>query len=387
MSPTVLNCGYVPLVDCAPLVIAKELGFAAEEGLELSLIPQPSWSALRDMLALGHLHAAQMLSPMPVAMSLGLGGLTAEIDALMVLSVNGTVFGISQDLGEKLRQTDGAAEFGDPDGLPQRLANIGISHLRIGVPFHHSMHRLLLEYWLNGQAEQADLEVEIVTVPPVRMADAIEQRQIDAFWVGEPWGSAAVSRGVAELLLPGSAIWAFAPEKVLAARREWLERNPDDVRRLLRAVHQAARWLDTPKNKPLAVEILARSEHLNLAPELIDPAISGQLITHQKGFPVSVEHFLLFHKRAAHFPWRSQAAWIAKQLGASPDGIARAKQCFRSDIYRQMLGGVGADLPGASEKIEGSMRHATAVASTRGHMILGPDAFFDGKTFDFSGES
>jgi len=71
MSEVVLNCGYVPLVDCAPLVIAKELGFAAEQGLALNLLRQPSWSALRDMLALGHLDAAHMLSPMPVAMSMG----------------------------------------------------------------------------------------------------------------------------------------------------------------------------------------------------------------------------------------------------------------------------------------------------------------------------
>ena len=88
MSRTVLNCGYVPLVDCAPLVVAKELGFADEEGLALNLVRQPSWSALRDMLALGNLDAAKMLSPMPIAMSIGIGGLAASIDTLMVLSLS-----------------------------------------------------------------------------------------------------------------------------------------------------------------------------------------------------------------------------------------------------------------------------------------------------------
>ena len=98
MRQMVLNCGYVALVDSAPLIIAKELQFAAEEGISLNLVRQPSWSALRDMLALGHLDAAQMLSPMPVAMSLGIGSLAAEIDALMVLSANGTAFGVSNDI-------------------------------------------------------------------------------------------------------------------------------------------------------------------------------------------------------------------------------------------------------------------------------------------------
>ena len=95
MSTTILNCGYVPLVDSAPLIVAQELRFAADEGIALNLLPQPSWAALRDLLALGHLHVAHMLSPMPTAMSLGLSGPPARIDALMVLSANGTVIGVS----------------------------------------------------------------------------------------------------------------------------------------------------------------------------------------------------------------------------------------------------------------------------------------------------
>ena len=143
MSRQILNCGYVPLVDCAPLIIAKELGFAHEEGIELNLMRQPSWSALRDMLALGHLDAAQMLSPMPVAMSLGMGGLSAQIDSLMVLSVNGTVFGVSKETAREL----GSLPFGDATTLLKALGKLNKRPIRIGVPFPFSMHRLLLSYW------------------------------------------------------------------------------------------------------------------------------------------------------------------------------------------------------------------------------------------------
>ena len=380
MTRTVLDCGYVPLVDCAPLIIAKELGFAAEEGIELNLIAQPSWSALRDMLALGHLDLAQMLSPMPVAMSLGLGGLAAKVDAMMVLSMNGTVFGVSKDLSSRLSDTQ--TMFADASKVAKSLGAVANDTLRIGVPFHFSMHRLLLQYWLDQFDEGERPEVEIITVPPPRMADALDAGEVDAFWVGEPWGSVAVARGVGELVLPGAAIWRGAPEKVLAARHDWIEEQPDRVRALMRAVHHAQRWLDKSDNKPLAVEILARSAHLDLATELIDPAIFGHITPALGAAPIAVEQFILFHKSAASFPWRSQAAWIAGRLGADTGEIETAKQCFRSDLYRDMLGPIGVDLPGASEKIEGSMRHATAVSSTRGHMILGPDAFFDGKTFE-----
>ena len=377
MIRAVLNCGYVPLVDSAPLIIAQELEFAAEEGVDVNLVRQPSWSALRDMLALGHLDAAQMLSPMPVAMSLGMGSLPAKIDALMVLSVNGTVFGISNRLADSI--TDIA--FGDANALLETLANLPNPPLRIGVPYHHSMHRLLLSYWTSTKP---DLTIETVIVPPPRMADAVSEGHVDAFWVGEPWGSVAVQRGVAQLLMAGRDVWKFAPEKVLAARHDWIADNPSGAAGLMRATYRAAKWLDAAQNKPLAVEILSRSEHLDLSTEFIDPAVMGHMTPTLGHAPIQIDRFLQFHKFAANFPWRSQAAWIAQQLRADAKGIEAAKRCFRSDLYRQNLGLTGVDLPGASEKVEGSLKYETAVASTNGHMILAPDAFFDGRTFDFS---
>jgi two-component system, oxyanion-binding sensor len=379
MKDTVLNCGYVPLVDCAPLVIAKDLGFAAEEGLALNLMAQPSWSALRDMLALGHLDAAHMLSPMPVAMSIGLGGLPARIDALMVLSVNGTVFGVSNAVAADL----GELPFGNAQALLAALAARQSGPLRIGVPFHYSMHRLLLSYWTSMIG---DLRVEEITVPPPRMADAVANGFVDAFWVGEPWGSVAVQQNVGQLMMTGGDVWKFAPEKVLAVRHDWAVSNEEAARRLMRAVFRASAWLDAGKNRTLAVEILARSEHLSMSPDLIDPALSGQITPRLNHAPEPVERFVQFHKHAASFPWRSQAAWIAKQLGADAAGIQKAKDCFRTDLYRHHLDGIGADIPGASEKVEGALRFETALASTNGHMILAQDAFFDSKTFDFPGE-
>ncbi|WP_417812600.1 CmpA/NrtA family ABC transporter substrate-binding protein [Thalassospira alkalitolerans] len=378
MSEIVLNCGYVPLVDCAPLVIAKDLGFAAEEGLALNLVAQPSWSALRDMLALGHLDAAHMLSPMPVAMSIGLGGLPARIDTLMVLSVNGTVFGVSNAVAAEL----GDLPFGDAQRLLTALAARRSGPLRIGVPFHYSMHRLLLNYWIS---RSKGLDVEEITVPPPRMADAVADGFVDAFWVGEPWGSVAVQQNVGQLMMTGNDVWQFAPEKVLAVRHDWAETNEDAARRLMRAIFRASAWLDALKNRTLAVEILARSEHLSMSPDLIDPALSGQITPRPNHAPEQVERFVQFHKHAASFPWRSQAAWIAQQLGADAAGIHKAKACFRSDLYRQNLSGIGADLPGASEKVEGALQTDTAVASSEGHVILAQDAFFNGKTFEFPG--
>lgn len=392
MSLTPALCGYLPLIDCAPLIIAKELTFAAEEGLDLDLLQQPSWSALRDRLAYGEIDFAHMLSPMPLAMSLGLSGRTLRIDALMVLSVNGTVIGLSHDLNQTMQNAGWQNGFSDPRATAETLFAATTGRLRIGVPFPFSMHRMLLEYWLSPHPDFRSDRVEIITVPPPQMADAVRDGRLDMFCVGEPWGSVAVHDSDASLVLPGAAIWKFAPEKVLGARHDWVRDNPRTSHAMVRAIYKATRWLAEPENIPLAVEILARSQHLNLPDHAIEPALTGWIVTAFNAAPTKSERFICFHQGSANFPWRSQACWIADRLSAwhhldKAHAFDTARACFRSDIYRDALSPLGVDMPGASERVEGAMRTPTAVASTKGEMILGPDVFFDGALFDFDGIS
>lgn len=390
MKTTQVQCGYLPLVDCAPLIIAKELTFAAQEGLDLVLWKQPSWSALRDRLAFGHIDFAHMLSPMPVAMSLGLGGVPSRIDALMVLSINGAVIGVSNDLERKMRATGWTNGFESPHDASKAIFTATTERLRIGVPFPFSMHRMLLETWLSQSPGFLPDKIEIVTVPPPQMANAVQNGALDMFCVGEPWGSVAVQQGDASLILPGSSIWEFSPEKVLGTRHDYAAQNPELCQAMIRAIYKSANWLSRPENIPLAVEILARSQHLDLPDHAIDPALSHRIVTSFGQSPKPADGFLNFHNNAANFPWRSQACWIADVLSRWHDldlneSRQTARTCFRSDIYREALMPIGVDMPGASEKVEGAMAVPTAVASTMGEMILGPDRFFNGAVFDFDG--
>jgi NitT/TauT family transport system ATP-binding protein len=388
MTGTPIHCGYLPLVDCAPLIIAKELNFAAQEGLNLILSKQPSWSALRDRLAFGQIDVAHVLSPMPLAMSLGLSGAQVDIDAMMVLSVNGTVIGVSKDLATQMQGNGWTNTFDNPVETAQAAITADLPKLRIGVPFPFSMHRLLVDYWLTQDPTFDPHKVEIITIPPPHMADAVRDGRVDMFCVGEPWGTVAVQQSDATLVLPGSSIWKFAPEKVLGARRDWIEQNPQTSTALIRAIYKATTWLHRSENMPLAAEILARSHHLDLPDHAIDPALTGRIATHVSAAPTRSKRFLNFHGQSANFPWRSQACWIVDRLAQWHDLDAQtahqiARDSFRSDLYRRALSHVGVDMPGASEKVEGAMKHMTAVASTKGQMILGPDTFFDGKLFDF----
>ncbi|MFD3191928.1 ABC transporter substrate-binding protein [Sedimentitalea sp. HM32M-2] len=386
MKTRTLPVAYMPLVDAAPLIVAQEMGFAQQEGLALDLIAAPSWSSIRDMLAFGRVDAAQLLSPMPVAMALGLGGVRTPVSAVSVLSVNGDVIGVGRRLERRLRETGFEFDFRDVHAAARALARCAGDRLVFGVPFPFSMQLHLLRYWFDGTALSA-LPIEIRTVPPPLMAKALAAEEIDAFCVGEPWGSVAVENGVGALLLPGSAIWAFAPEKVLAARTQWAETRPDLLGGLLRAVWKAGRWLSRPHTRVAAAAIMSRAGYLDVPADLIDRALDGRLIISGRGELRSVENFVTFHEGAAGFPWRSQAKWIAHRMSLTNDLPSRRAQdvagaVFRSDLYRQHMQGTEADLPGASEKLEGSIRRETPVASQKGLLSLQPDAFFDGRIFD-----
>ncbi|MDW4498905.1 CmpA/NrtA family ABC transporter substrate-binding protein [Sulfitobacter sp. D35] len=387
MSGLELTAGFIPLVDAAPLIVAREMGFADEEGLRLSLRRAPSWSMLRDMLAVGQIEAAHMLGPVPVAMALGLGGLSDRIDVLSVLSVNGNVVGVSNEIAAQLR------EAGHPPGALRDAATVGRAliglgrPLRIGVPFPFSMHAELLYYWLGSLGLAAPQALDVHTLPPQMMADAIAADEIDAFCVGEPWGSIAVEGGVGELILPTAAIRSFAPEKVLVVRHQWAETEPDLTGRLMRAVWKAGRWLGRVENRITAAELLHRPGYLGVSPEVIDRALSGRLVTARDGYEQHVPGFLEFHAGAATFPWKSQAAWIAARLAARLGlergaAVSAARAVFRTDLYRRHLAGTGAEMPGASDKLEGALEVPTAVASESGRLQLMPDRFFDGAIFD-----
>ncbi len=386
MRTVTLPVAYMPLVDAAPLIVAREMGFDHAEGISLDLRPAPSWSSLRDMLAFGHVDAAHLLSPIPVAMALGLGGIATPISAVSVLSMNGTVIGVGTQLAGRLSDQGYDFDFCDASAAGAALAQAAGDVLVFGVPFPFSMHVELLRYWVAGTGLNSK-QVEIRTVPPPLMAQALAGGEIDAFCVGEPWGSFAVDDNVGALLLPGKAIWTCAPEKVLAVRSDWAETEPHLLGSLMRAVWQAGRWLSNTDSTTTASDMLSRKTYLNVSPELIDRALMGEFTISARGEQRHVDRFVEFFDGAATFPWRSQAKWIAHQL-AVRNGLdagtaeRQAGSVFRSDLYRRELQGLGDETPGASEKLEGALAESTTVASTNGGLILPQNLFFDRRIFE-----
>ncbi|MGR3465636.1 CmpA/NrtA family ABC transporter substrate-binding protein [Limimaricola sp.] len=376
MSLPSLSVGFMPLVDAAPVIVAREMGFARAEGLDLDLRRAPSWSTLRDMLVFDAVDAAQMLSPVPVATALGLGGAGVALHALSVLSVNGNVIGVSRDLAARMRGRGFGFGFDDARAAGAALLAARDGRLRVGVPFPFSMHVELIRYWLDALAPGRAIEIR--TVPPPLMAEAIGADEIDAFCVGEPWGSIAVDGGVGELLLPGCAIWAGAPEKVLAVRAGRAETEQERFGALVRALWRAGRWLGQPGSRIVATELLARPQYLDVPAEIVDRALSGRLTLSGRGEIREVAGLVEFHGPGFGVPWPGQAAWLGRRMAARAgrDPLAAddaARRVFRPDLHRRMLAGVGpSGAPGADRPM----------ASGDDPLTLRGDRFFDGRIFD-----
>ena len=381
-----LRLGYLPLIDAAPLVIAHELGFAAEEGLAFDLVRLGAWAQSRDMLGSGLIDAAQMLVPMPVAQALGLGPRLPAMDLVMFLSHGGQFFAVDTAIRARLRAMGHPFDLTDARAAGMALRRAVPGGLRVGVPFPFSTQSELTSHWLGACGFPPEA-LELVTLPPPQMAASMAAGEVDAFCVGEPWASFAVEQGVAALLLPGTAIWSAPPEKGLVLRRDVAEGQPETAGALMRAIWRAGRWLDEPEHRGSAAEILSRPDYLDLPSELAERGLTGKMMISPEGELREAPGFIAFSAGGANFPWRSIAALIASRIatrhGLEPQAAMRAAMGhFRTDLYRRHLREAGASLPGASLRLEGALPADRSVPAEKGQMILRADRFFDGFTFE-----
>lgn len=388
-----ITAGFMPLFDSAVLVAASELGFAAREGVDLTLHRETSWANIRDRIAIGHFHLAHMLGPMPLACNLGLTPLASETIVPFSLGLGGNCITISNAVWEGM-----AAHGAVPDLEPARAgaalgafirerAAAGREPLRFAVVHPHSGHNYELRYWLAACGIDPSHEIEIVIVPPPFMADALAAGRIDGYCVGEPWNSAAVAAGTGHIVTVKALLWKNSPEKVIGVRKAWADENPEALAALLRALHHSARWCQDPANHGELAAVMAQPGFLGLPPAVQMPILTGKLRLGE-GADRVVEDFFLPFDKAANFPWKSHALWFYTQMvrwghvAHTPENLAIARDCYRPDLYRSALKPLGVALPGANSKVEGALASATPVGSAGASLVLGPDGFFDGQIFD-----
>ena len=328
---------FVPLVDCAVLVAAREQGFAAEAGLDLVLVKEPSWASLRDHLSLGYVDCAHALAPLPVALTLGVGHVHVDCIAPFVLGRGGNAVTVSKRLFEEMQ---GATSFTDPLETGRALAAVArrrVPPLTFGMVFPFSNHNYDLRYWLAAAGLHPDRDVRLVAIPPPLMVDSLRAGLVDGFCVGSPWNSLAVAQGLGAIVVTQSQLFPRAAEKVLAVRTAFADRRR--LARLLPALDAAAAWADDPKNHAVLASYLALPKYLDVPEEIIAAVLDGRL-RFGMGAEVHDPDYLYFHRHAANAPREADGLWAYAQmvrwgqLAPSERAEKAAANVFGSALYR-----------------------------------------------------
>jgi NitT/TauT family transport system ATP-binding protein/nitrate/nitrite transport system substrate-binding protein len=366
------------LNDAALLMAADAQGLFAAEGLDVALSREPSWSNIRDKLAYGVLDAAHMLAPMTLASTMGLGAGGGRLIAPMALGLNGNSVVVSASLADAIGGARGPEAAAETIGAHVRSRKTsGGDALVFAAPFPFSPQMFILRDWLAAGAVDPDRDVQLVVVPPSRMADMLRKGVLDGFCAGAPWGQDAALSGAGRILFSDPGYWGLKPEKVLGVSPRWAAEEPDALRALLRALLRAALWAREPENRADLIALLAKPKYVGAESTVIAAAFEGGL---------AAGH--IFFDAAATFPWLSHAEWFIAQMirwGQAPattDAPAVARAVYRPDLWRMAAKDLGLAAPMRDSKIEGAHALPWALAAKPEPIDMPPDLFFDGRRFE-----
>jgi NitT/TauT family transport system ATP-binding protein len=345
-----LRVGFMPLIDSALLVVARDEGFAEAEGLNLELVREVSWSNLRDKLNVRLLDAAHMLGPAAIAATLGLGGVKAPMAVPIALNLDGSAITVSlRRFEEMARLADG--DMADPAVSARALAAMvarrkasGLPPLTFAAVFGFSSHTYLLCQWLAQGGVKLGEDVRFEVVPPPQTVEALTSGRVDGFCAGAPWNAAAVAAGIGAMVLCGVDLHRDCPEKVLAWRADDAERRATAVSKLNAAILRASDWACRPENFGRLALHLSKPDRLALPVDLLEPVLNAELRQGAGRPPRQADHFIRFD-RAALRPDPDHADWIlagmeqAGQIVRTPEMTEQAKAVFRPALF------VGSDGP------------------------------------------
>ncbi|MBW4694990.1 MAG: nitrate ABC transporter ATP-binding protein [Lyngbya sp. HA4199-MV5] len=303
-----LELGFVPLTDCAPLVIAKEKGFFQKHGLEeVTLSREPSWKAIAEGVASKRLDAAQMTAGMPLAMTLGMGGKTPLPTVTgLVLSRNGNAITFSKRLYDAGVRT--LADFKEAIAqTPDKIHTLAVVH-------PSSMHNLLLRHWLASGGIDPDTDVSLTVIPPAQMVATLKAGSIDGYCVGEPWNTHAVQEGLGFVIATDFDIWAGHLEKVLGVREDWANQYPNTHLALVKALLEACEYCDDRRNREELAELLSRPEYVGAKPEFLRPGLVDPYVRSLDAEPENLPRFNQFYVDQTNCPYRVEGLWIMTQF-------------------------------------------------------------------------
>ena len=327
-----VRIGFIPLTDCASVVMAAVNKFDEKYGIKIIPTKEASWASVRDKLVNGELDMAHMLYGLIYGLQMGLSGPKTNMALLMTLNHNGQAITLSKKLAEK----------GAVDGESvAKLIKTDKREFTFAHTFPTGTHAMWLYYWLATYGVDPFKEVKTITVPPPQMVANMRVGNMDGYCVGEPWGHRAIIDGIGITGVTTQDIWKDHPEKVLGARDDFVQQNPNTCRAVISAILEAGRWIDSGLlNKRKMAEVVSAPAYVNTSTDAINERILGR---YQNGLGKTWDdpnHMKFYNDGLATFPYLSDGMWFLTQhkrwglLKTDPDYLAVAKQVNKIALYK-----------------------------------------------------
>lgn len=337
-----LTIGFVPMIDCAVLIAAQELGLFAKHGLNVRLKREVGWATIREKLLHNELNAVHAPASMGFVVRCGIGIVPRPCLTAFVLSLNGSAITLSQELWERgVRDAVSLHRVIEEDR--------GSRIYSFGAVLEFSTQNNNLRAWLKGGGIDPDRDVRIGIIPSPVIHRGLFEGHLDGYCVAEPWNSIAAEAGAGWIVATAAEIEPKQPEKVLLVLEELVERRSEEHLAVVAALVEASIFCEAPVNRPALAQMLAQSGYLNVPKSLLERSLIGPLPMGRGEVPV--DNFITYHRDGANAPDRFKGRQVYNSLKAHPV----AQQCralrpdvigrvFRDDIYRQAV-----DLTGPCE--------------------------------------
>lgn len=338
-----VKIGFIPLTDCASVVMASELGLDKKYGVKIIPTKEASWAGVRDKLVNGELDMSHVLVGLVYGVHLGTSGPKKDMAVLMNLNNNGQAITLSKALADK-GAVDGAS-------LAKFMASNKREYTFAGT-FPTGTHAMWMHYWLAAAGINPLSEAKLITVPPPQMVANMRVGNMDGFCVGEPWNHRAIMDGIGITANTTQDIWKDHPEKVLGTTADFTKKYPNTTRAVMMAILEASKWIDAGlQNKLKMAEVVAQKAYINTSVDAINQRILGR---YQNGLGKTWDdpnHMKFFNDGAVNFPYLSDGMWFLTQhkrwglVKEHPDYLNVAKQINRIDLYKGVASALNVSVP------------------------------------------
>jgi nitrate/nitrite transport system substrate-binding protein len=402
-----INIGFVPSIECLPLIVAKDKGFFKEQGLTVNLVKFDTWDALKEGISKGKIDVAEALFALPLWSHVSKD--KSPLIALMGLNLNGGSVGMSKKLWDKglrpstkfnyrqeyselyngyMRSRKNVVEKAGSSKDQDKEKNEKNKEKETGFPIFAidhpaSMSHYLARYWLATMQIAPDRSFKFQVMNEKDLRAGLRSGKVEAYTTEESVQQQLIKEKLGFTSYVNRDIWRGHPDKILTTTASWAKQNPIATKAIIASVLAACQFCDLERfrkeeeKKPITLgQQLVKPEYLPGADaKSIKALLTGnyqyEAIDTKKPIKVPMTDFNIFHyvdktnylnePNHANFLWKSHAVWVLTQMvrwgqlnlaeyPKNAEDLINA--AYGLDAYKEVAKAVGLNIPAESSRKE-----------------------------------